>query len=177
MEEASKISRYLYTVIVLFLVWLFLTASTDPQELEMGLVLSLVIAAFTYSIFTTRGLANLHPKRVAYAIAYVPYFLWAMIVANLDVAYRVLHPKRPIRPGIVKCKTVLKTNPGKLALANSITLTPGTITLDVDGENYFIHWIWVPDEVFSAESDEEHVKNASSSITAPFEKFLKVIFG
>ena len=177
MEEAGKISRYLYTVIVLFLIWLFLTASTDPQELVMGVIFSLLIAAFAYPIFTTRGLANLHPKRVAYAIAYIPYFLWAMIMANLDVAYRVLHPKRPIRPGIVHCKTVLKTNPGKLALANSITLTPGTITLDVDDDNYFIHWIWVPDEVLRAESDEEHVKNASSNITAPFEKFLKVIFG
>ena len=177
MEEAGKISRYLYTVIVLFLIWLFLTASTDPQELGMGAIFSLLIGAFTYPVFTTRGLANLHPRRVAYAIAYVPYFLWAMIMANLDVAYRVLHPARPIRPGIVHCKTVLKTNPGKLALANSITLTPGTITLDVDGDDYFIHWIWVPDEVLKAPGEEEHVKGASSSITAPFEKFLKVIFG
>ncbi|NJE06208.1 Na+/H+ antiporter subunit E [Thermococcus sp. M36] len=176
MEEASKISRYLYTVIVLFLIWLFLTASLDPQELGFGLLLSLIAAAFTYEIFTTGGLANLHPKKVAYAIAYIPYFLWAMIMANLDVAYRVLHPKRPIRPGIVKCRTVLNSDVGKLALANSITLTPGTITLDVDGENYFIHWIWVPDEAMT-EKEDEHVKAASANITAPFEKFLKVIFG
>ncbi|ASJ06947.1 Na+/H+ antiporter subunit E [Thermococcus pacificus] len=176
MEEASKISRYLYTVIVLFLIWLLLTASLDPQELGFGLILSLIVAAFTYEIFSTGGLANLHPKRVAYAIAYVPYFLWAMIMANLDVAYRVLHPKRPIRPGIVRCKTVLNSDVGKLALANSITLTPGTITLDVDGDNYFIHWIWVPDEAMT-EKEEEHVKAASEGITVPFEKFLKVIFG
>ncbi|WP_010477867.1 Na+/H+ antiporter subunit E [Thermococcus zilligii] len=175
MEEASKVSRYLYTLIVLFLIWLALTASLDPQELTFGFILSAIVAAITYPIFTTRGLANLHPKRIAYAIVYVPYFLWAMIMANLDVAYRVLHPKRPIRPGIVHCKTVLKTNPGKLALANSITLTPGTITLDVDCDNYFIHWIWVPDEALT-EKEEEHVKAASEKITAPFEKFLKVIF-
>lgn len=177
MDEAGKISRYLYTVIVLFFIWLLLTASTDPQELGTGFIFSLLIGAFTYPIFTTRGLANFHPKRVAYAIAYVPYFLWAMIMANLDVAYRVLHPARPIRPGIVRCKTILKTNPGKLTLANSITLTPGTITIDVDGDHYFIHWIWVPDEVLHASSDEEHVEKASSNITAPFEKFLRVIFG
>ena len=176
MGEASKISRYLYTVIVLFLIWLLLTASLDPQEVGFGLVLSLIVAAFTYEIFSTGGLANLHPKRVAYAIAYVPYFLWAMIVANLDVAYRVLHPKRPIRPGIVHCKTVLNSDVGKLALANSITLTPGTITLDVDDDNYFIHWIWVPDEAMSPD-EEEHVKASSANITQPFEKFLKVIFG
>ncbi|AFL94402.1 putative monovalent cation/H+ antiporter 1 subunit E [Thermococcus cleftensis] len=176
MGEASKISRYLYTVIVLFLIWLAITASLDPQELGFGLLLSLIVAAFTYEIFTTSGLANLHPKRIAYMLAYIPYFLWAMIKANLDVAYRVLHPKRPIRPGIVKCRTVLNSDVGKLSLANSITLTPGTITLDVDGDEYFIHWIWVPEEAMT-ENEEEHVKVASENITVPFEKFLKVIFG
>ncbi len=95
MGEASKISRYLYTVIVLFLIWLFLTASLDPQELEVGLLLALIVGAFTYEIFTTSGLANLHPRRVVYAIAYVPYFLWAMIMANLDVATGFCIPRDP----------------------------------------------------------------------------------
>ncbi|AIF68901.1 cation:proton antiporter [Palaeococcus pacificus DY20341] len=167
MGEASKISRYLYTVIVLFIIWMFLTSSLDPQELEIGLILSLIVGALTYEVFTEKGLANLHPKRVAYAIAYIPYFIWAMIMANLDVAYRVLHPKRPINPGIVEAKTVLKNDLGKLALANSITLTPGTITLDVKEDRYFIHWIDVTDE---------SVEGASKAITEPFEKFLKVIF-
>ncbi len=168
MKEASRISRYLYTVIVLFIIWLFLTSSFDIQELEIGFILSLIVAAFTYELFTTNGLANLHPKRIVYAAAYVPYFLWAMIMANLDVAYRVLHPKRPINPGIVECKTVLKSDVGKLSLANSITLTPGTITLDVIDDRYFIHWIDVKDS---------SVEGASENITKPFEKFLKVIFG
>jgi len=177
MEEASRASKFAYTVIVLFSIWLLLTASLDIQELTMGFVLSLIVAALTYDVFTRAGLANLHPRRVAYAIAYLPYFLWAMIMANLDVAYRVLHPRRPIRPGIVKCRTILKSDTGKLSLANSITLTPGTITLDVDGDEYFIHWIWVQDDVLKAENDEEHVRKASSHITEPFEKFLRVIFG
>ncbi|WP_297500575.1 Na+/H+ antiporter subunit E [Thermococcus sp.] len=177
MEEASRASKFAYTVIVLFGIWLLLTASLDTQELATGFVISLIVAALTYDVFTKAGLANLHPKRVAYAIAYLPYFLWAMIMANLDVAYRVLHPKRPIRPGIVKCRTVLESDTGKLSLANSITLTPGTITLDVDGDSYFIHWIWVQDDVLKAKTDEEHVKNASRYITQPFEKFLRVIFG
>ncbi len=168
MGEAGKISRYLYTVIVLFIIWLFLTSSLDVQELEIGFVMSLIVAAFSYELFTTNGLRNLHPKRLAYAAAYIPYFLWAMIMANLDVAYRVLHPKRPINPGIVECKTVLKSDVGKLSLANSITLTPGTITLDVMGDRYFIHWIDVKDST---------VEGASENITRPFEKFLKVIFG
>ncbi|WP_297536284.1 Na+/H+ antiporter subunit E [Thermococcus sp.] len=177
MEEASRASKFVYMVIVLFVIWLFLTASLDPQELLIGFVFSVIVAALTHDVATKAGLRNLHPKRVAYAIAYIPYFLWAMIMANLDVAYRVLHPKRPIRPGIVKCRTVLNSDTGKLSLANSITLTPGTITLDVDGDEYFIHWIWVPDEVLNAKDDSEHVERASENITKPFEKFLKVIFG
>lgn len=167
MGEASSISRYLYTVIVLFVVWIFLTGSLDFQELGIGLVLSLIVGALTYSVFTESGLANLHPRRVAYFMAYIPYFLWAMLMANLDVAYRVLHPRRPINPGIVECKTVLDNDLGKLVLANSITLTPGTITLDVKGDRYFIHWIDVKDA---------SVEGASEHITRPFEKFLKVIF-
>ena len=167
MTEASRVSRYLYTFIVVLIIWLFLTASLDPQELIVGIIFSAIVAGFTYDIFTTRGLSNLHPRRIAYAIIYIPYFLWAMIKANLDVAYRVLHPKRPINPGIVECKTELKNEVGKLALANSITLTPGTITLDIDGGRYFIHWIDVKDS---------SIEGASEHITKPFEKFLKVIF-
>ncbi|MCD6558717.1 Na+/H+ antiporter subunit E [Palaeococcus sp. (in: euryarchaeotes)] len=167
MGEASKISRYLYTVIVLFVIWIFLTSSLDIQELEIGLVFSLVVGALTYSVFTESGLANFHPKRIIYGIAYIPYFLWAMLMANLDVAYRVLHPKRPINPGIVECETVLTNDVGKLVLANSITLTPGTITLDVRDGKYYIHWIDVKDA---------SIEGASENITKPFEKFLKVIF-
>ncbi|KPU63961.1 cation:proton antiporter [Thermococcus sp. EP1] len=167
MGEASKVSRYLYTVLILFIIWMFLTSSFDPQELVMGVIFSLIVGALTYEVFTEKGLANLNPRRIAYFVAYIPYFIWAMIMANLDVAYRVLHPKRPINPGIVECKTTLTNNTGKLVLANSITLTPGTITLDVKGDRYFIHWIDVKDE---------SVEGASESITKPFEKFLKVIF-
>jgi len=176
-ERASAVSRYIYTVIVLFIIWLFFVSTLKLQEVLAGFAFSLIIAAFTYPIFTRAGLMNFHPKRIAYAIAYVPYFLWAMIMANLDVAYRVLHPKRPIRPGIVRCRTILKSDTGKLGLANSITLTPGTITLDVKGEDYFIHWIWVQDDVLNAKDEETSIKAASKYITRPFEKFLKVIFG
>ncbi|RLF87617.1 Na+/H+ antiporter subunit E [Thermococci archaeon] len=167
MGETNRISRYIYTVLILFIIWLFLTSSLGPQEVTIGAIFALIVGALTDEVFTERGLGNLNLKRVLYFIAYIPYFLWAMIMANLDVAYRVLHPKRPINPGIVECETVLTNNVGKLALANSITLTPGTITLDVRGDRYFIHWIDVKDR---------SVEGASESITKPFEKFLKVIF-
>jgi len=109
----------------------------------------------------------LNPARWFWFVCYVPYFAYAVVKANLEVAYLVLHPAMPIRPGIVKVRTSLRSDAGLTALANSITLTPGTMTVDVaaDGQLY-IHWIYV-----KAESE----RDATAQIVAPFEKFLKRI--
>jgi multicomponent Na+:H+ antiporter subunit E len=90
-----------------------------------------------------------------------------MIVANLDVAYRVINPGLPINPGIVKIKTGLKTNIAKTFLANSITLTPGTMTVDIQDEYLYIHWINVK---------HTDVEGATKDISRIFEKHLKRIF-
>ena len=133
----------------------------------MGGVLSAIAAAFGWRYFSHIGLSRLTPKKLLYLILYIPIFFWAMIKANFDVAYRVIHPRMPINPGIVLIKTDLKSDSGKLALANSITLTPGTLTMDVKGENLLIHWI----NVKSTDTDE-----ATRIISKRFERFLKVIF-
>ena len=90
-----------------------------------------------------------------------------MFKANIDVAYRVLHPERPIKPGIVKIKTTLTTDIAKVFLANSITLTPGTMTCEIDGDFLYIHWIWV---------QSTEIEEASKVIAKGFEKFLRRIF-
>ncbi len=72
---------------------------------------------------------------------YALVVLLEMIKANLDVALRVINPALPINPGIVEIKTSLKSDFLKFVLANSITLTPGTLTVDVKGESLFVHWI------------------------------------
>jgi multicomponent Na+:H+ antiporter subunit E len=74
----------------------------------------------------------------------------------------------PIKPGIVKIKTKLKTESGITALANSITLTPGTLTVDLTDDGYmYIHWI-------NVKSDD--VEQASKDIASKFEWFLEKIF-
>ncbi len=101
-------------------------------------------------------------------IAYIPYFFWYCILANFDVAYRVLHPKMPIKPGIVKVKTNLKSDAGRTFLANSITLTPGTLSVDITDEGYlYVHWINVK---------TIDIEEASKEIVAKFEYFLKHIY-
>ena len=90
-----------------------------------------------------------------------------MVKANLDVAYRIIHPRMPINPGIVVVRTNLKQDIAKLILANSITLTPGTFTLDILGDNLLIHWINVKDE---------NIDGATKIIGEKFERYLRVIF-
>ncbi|MBU1535998.1 Na+/H+ antiporter subunit E, partial [Myxococcota bacterium] len=77
-------------------------------------------------------------------------------------------PKLNINPGIVKVKTTLKSPMGRLLLANSITLTPGTLTVEIEGEYLFIHWI----DVSSTDVDA-----ASEKIVKGFEKYLEVFYG
>ncbi|MEE8596487.1 MAG: Na+/H+ antiporter subunit E, partial [bacterium] len=75
--------------------------------------------------------------------------------------------QRPIKPGIVKIRTTLKTNIAKVFLANSITLTPGTMTCEIDDDYLYIHWIWV---------QSSEIEEASKIIAKDFEKFLRRIF-
>ena len=160
-------SRFLFTFTILFLVWLGFTTSLNPQELIVGAVLSLLIALFAFKTFTDYGLSFFHPKKLFNIIKYIIVFLIALIKSNFDVARRVINPKLPINPGIVTYKTQLKSDTAKVFLANSITLTPGTLSVDVIGDELFIHWIDVV-------SDDPEV--IFEEIGADFERILKEIF-
>jgi len=166
-QGEHRTQRYLTAFVVSFGVWLALVGTLNWQELLMGGVLSAIVAALGWRHFSRVGFSHLTPKKLLYLIVYIPVFFWAMIKANLDVAYRVIHPRMPINPGIVLIKTDLKSDSGKLALANSITLTPGTLTMDVEDDNMLIHWINVK---------STDTKETTRMISEKFERFLKVIF-
>ncbi len=124
---------------VLFVVWLGLTSSLHPQELLAG---ALISAGVVWLAIPPRpGDAARRPWRLGAALAYLPVFLKNLILANIDVAARVLNPKLPINPGIVRVTTALTAPHQRLILANSITLTPGTVTLELDGPNMYVHWL------------------------------------
>jgi multicomponent Na+:H+ antiporter subunit E len=109
----------------------------------------------------------LQPQRYFWFILYLIIFIWECIKANFDVAYRVLHPAMPIKPGIVKVKLSLKTNIAKTILANSITMTPGTITVDLIDDTLYVHCIYI-----SSTDPKEY----SEKIAGKFEKYIKRIF-
>ncbi len=162
----SKIVLFL----VAFLVWTFLNWVPDWQHLVVGIFIAGFVAYLTGDLFITRPHLLKHPLRYWYFfVYYLPLFFWECLKANLDVAYRVLHPKTPINPGIVKVKTSLKTDTALTFLANSITLTPGTLTVDIDKDNgiLYVHWIDVK---------AEDIESATRIIVERFEKILRKIF-
>jgi len=159
--------RIVYFIIA-FAFWLLLTFSVDWQHLVTGAVVCGVTAVVFGKISIARPRKLFQPQRYFWMVLYVFVLLWECLKANLDVAYRVLHPAMPIRPGIVKARTSLKTDVGKTFLANSITMTPGTLTVDMTGEGeLFIHWINVK-ENFTGRGKEMIVKR--------FERILKRVF-
>lgn len=159
--------RYIVYFVIGFGFWLLLTFSINLDHLIAGVIVVAISTILFGGYFTNRPVKFLQIHRLFWIIIYIPVFLFYMLRSNIDVAYRVLHPQRPIKPGIVKIKTSLKTDIAKVFLANSITLTPGTMTCEIDGEYLYIHWIWVQTSVMD---------KASKIIASPFEKYLRRIF-
>ncbi|RKY61851.1 MAG: Na+/H+ antiporter subunit E [Candidatus Neomarinimicrobiota bacterium] len=163
----GKVGNFLYLFSFLFLLWFVLTNTLNPEELFTGISISIVLSLILSNNYKKLGLPPLGIKRIEYFIMFTLVLLKEIVKANFDVAYRVLHPKLPIKPGIVIIKTELKQDIAKIILANSITLTPGTFTLDIKGNELLIHWINV-----RSEKKEESTKK----IGERFEKYLKVVF-
>ena len=147
--------------------WLLLFWSLEWAVVVAGLAFSLLITAALGARFPAGITKVLDLRRWFFAIIYLPYFLWYCMKANLDVAVRVIHPDVPIRPGIVKVQTSLVSEMGKTFLANSITLTPGTLTIDIDGQDLYVHWINI-----KTDDPEKRV----AEIVGRFEPLLRRIF-
>ena len=92
----NNLSKWLYATILLFILYLVFVDTFDTEELITGAVLAGIVSLFTYNLFSTRGLANLTPKKIFCSIVYFFYLFWEIILANLDVARRVIDPKLPI---------------------------------------------------------------------------------
>jgi multicomponent Na+:H+ antiporter subunit E len=158
--------RYITVFILSLIFWLLLTFRITIPNLIVGSVASLVCSAIFARYYFHNVYKFLQPRRYFWFIIYLFVFIWECIKANFDVAYRVLHPAMPIRPGIVKVRTTLKSDFAKTLLANSITMTPGTISVDIIGEYLYIHWIYV-------RSEDPDVY--TGMITGAFEKYIKRI--
>jgi multicomponent Na+:H+ antiporter subunit E len=135
------------TFVVCFAFWLLLTWSFATQELIAGAVISLAVALFSARFFIhEKAFWFCNPVKFFNGLFYwLCIFPVELVKANVDMAKRCFTGCTNINPGIVKIPVDMKSDYGQAALANSITLTPGTMTLDIaeeDGQTYYyIHWI------------------------------------
>ncbi len=156
----------LFATLMLF--WLMLVNSLAPDTLLIGALVSLIIALLYrdgLSFFTE---FRWTPKAIVAGVAYYAYFFRQLVRSNLRLAAIVVDPALPIEPGILKVRTGLESRMGRLMLANSITLTPGTLTVEVDGEWLYVHCVTL------GETDTE---SATREIAAGFERYLEVMYG
>jgi multicomponent Na+:H+ antiporter subunit E len=167
------------SMIFLFVVWVLLSWPFEFQngklvDVHMDAVVSgivvVAVAAILFRHSSEYGVnlpGFLNPVRLFWLFIYVVVFLYSVVRANFDVAYRILHPAMPIRPGIVKVRASLRGPAAITLLANSIALTPGTLTIHAgeDGVMY-VHWINVR---------TTDIDGASAYMIKRFEWFIKRI--
>ncbi|MFA9459305.1 Na+/H+ antiporter subunit E [Thiohalorhabdus methylotrophus] len=131
-------ARTLIRTLVLFVLWILLSGHFDGLLLSLGIASSLLVALLAGRI----DAADREPQRMAVGPALITYWAWLawqVILSNIDVARRVLSPSLPISPCIVRVRASQKTDLGRVIFANSITLTPGTVSIDLQGDEVEVH--------------------------------------
>jgi multicomponent Na+:H+ antiporter subunit E len=162
-------SRHFHGVfIVAFLTWMLLIGNFNPSEVLWGLVASLLVAWLTYRFLLFDFLWWMDDPRRWLALGKLLIeFTRQLIVQNVTLAIRVFRPSLPIRPGIVAVATELRQDAELTILGGLMSLTPDTVTMDVDQERgiIYVHWIDVkttePEEVrrlISASLEEKVVE-------------------
>ncbi|PKG33938.1 Na+/H+ antiporter subunit E [Methanoregula sp.] len=138
MKGIERIISIIVTAGILFGFWILLSAHFDTFHLAAGAACAIIVALLSHDLLFTR------PVRGGFftLLHFTHYCGWLFIeiwLAGLDVAYRVLHPDLPIDPQVVTFDTPFTDDIVRTVFANSMTLTPGTITIDVSGSTYTVH--------------------------------------
>lgn len=153
--------------LLLFALWLIVNSSLAAPILITGAIVSFAIA-WIFSRRSTVWNITITPRAAWHFLVYTGVFFAELVKANLNMLRYVYSPRIDIRPGIVKVHMRLKSPLGRLALANSIALTPGSLVMDIRGETMFVHWL----DVKTTDPDE-----ATEMIAGPFERQLEAVFG
>ena len=124
---------------LLFVFWLVLTGALGMLDLALGIVLSLLLGAWAARFLWPEDAPALTPRQAGRFLLYVPRLLASVVMAALQVAEVVLDPRMPIDPVIIGHRTSFTRDISRVAYANSITLTPGTLAVDVDSDTFHVH--------------------------------------
>ena len=154
--------------IFLTFVWIAISSSLAVESVVTGALISAALAyTFTRMFEIWRGI-RFSPSRLYHFILYTGVFVVELVRANINMMRYVYAPRISVNPRVVKVRTGLKSPIGRLALANSISLTPGSLVLDVAEDGLVIHSL----DMQAVDPDE-----ATRIIAGPFENHLEKIFG
>ncbi|MEM0500768.1 MAG: Na+/H+ antiporter subunit E [Ignisphaera sp.] len=166
----GRLGRAVPVSLLAFIVYMVFTGSITPYDIVTGVVVSVAIGIVVANIVISNPYKPFNPKRWVWLIAYTLYYFFiAEVNAHIDVIRRILSPRMPINPGIVKIPVKVTCDYAITAVANSITNTPGTVVVEIDeaGKYFYVHWIDVK------RVDEE---GAYKEISYTFEKYISKIF-
>lgn len=159
---------FLWLWLLLTVIWFAANSSLAVESILTGALISAILAWVFVRHFPVWSDIRLSPARLLHFIRYTGVFGVAMVRANLNMLRYVYAPRIDIDPGFVKIKTRLKTPVGRLALANSIALTPGSLVVDMDGDTLTVHWL----DMQTTDPEE-----AARLIAGSFESDLEKTFG
>jgi len=138
-KSGLALRNFVLTFFILFAFWVLLSGRFDSFHLTLGVICSVLVGFLSHDLlFFNIRLGDFRTRTRRFFLA-GPWFLGQIFSANLHVAYLALSPKMPIDPQIIRFKTKLESDIAWVALANSITLTPGTITIDIREGEFFVH--------------------------------------
>jgi len=123
--------------------WLLLSGHYDIMHISFGIFSVILVLLINHPIrrhlFSLEEHSETLKLSIPRLIFYIPWLLWQIVIASIQVACAVLHPRCPIDPALVRFKTGLGNTSSKVILGNSITLTPGTITLEIAQDEFLVH--------------------------------------
>ncbi len=133
--------RILALFVALMVFWLVLSARLDPLFLVIGVVSAAWIAWYTIQIVDSevgerRDGGGFNPLAL---LVYILWIFWRQVVSGFSLAWVVVNPRRAPKPGVFRFRTGLEPPAARTILANSITLVPGTNTIEVDDDLFTVH--------------------------------------
>lgn len=132
--------NFLATASTMFVTWFILSGQINAILLTIGVVSSLFVAYWSHDLLVERVTIGAYLGRVFRLVYYLPWLFWQIVLSNIHVIHLILRPQN-LDPGILRFKNELKTELGIVILANSITLTPGTVTIEANHQEYVVHYI------------------------------------
>ena len=156
-------TRFLFTFLALFGAWLLFSSRTDRFSLIAGAAGALIIALLTFRVFIAEHDAALHgiiPRPLPLVLFF--FYLIGSLYASSFRVLRGVITRRP-SPRIVHFRTRLRTDMARMVLCNSITFTPGTMTLDLNDDHLTVHWFF---------ATTSHSRAAGEAVKGRMEKIL-----